>query len=85
MKASGIGSPVFLELNAGWYTSDADYTPYTNILSAVWPTLRHRNYTWSVVSGDKMTATSHYKRESIMTVADPCLIPDVIKCGNTGE
>ncbi|XP_048243311.1 uncharacterized protein LOC124141844 isoform X1 [Haliotis rufescens] len=76
-----VGHGISLEQNSHWH--DADYTPYKNILSAVWPTLRHRNYTWAVVSGDQVDPSSHYKRESLMTVTDPCSMPDVIRCGHT--
>ena len=76
---------MFLEQNGDWKLADADYTPHQNMLSAVWPTLRHRNYTWAVLSGDHVDPPFHYKRESIMTLANPCALPDVIQCGTTGD
>ncbi|XP_046562881.1 uncharacterized protein LOC124271764 [Haliotis rubra] len=76
-----VGQGITLDQNSHW--NDADYTPYKNILSAVWPTLRHRNYTWAVVSGDQLDPSSHYKRETLMIVTDPCSMPGVIKCGHT--
>ncbi|XP_071088930.1 uncharacterized protein [Haliotis cracherodii] len=82
-KGPRIGYSISLDQNNYWEHDDADYTPYKNILSAVWPTLRHRNYTWAVVSGDQVDPSSHYKRESLMTVSDPCSMPDVIRCGHT--
>jgi hypothetical protein len=35
-----IGKEIFLDENDIWKQSDIDYTPYSNMLSAVWPTLR---------------------------------------------
>ncbi|XP_071082513.1 uncharacterized protein [Haliotis cracherodii] len=84
-KVADVGYPITLEQNERWNIADADYTPHRNILSAVWPTLRHRNYTWAVVSGDQVDPSSHYKRESLMTFTKPCSIPDVIKCGHTDK
>ncbi|XP_046562884.1 uncharacterized protein LOC124271767 [Haliotis rubra] len=76
-----VAQGITLDQNSHW--NDADYTPYKNILSAVWPTLRHRNYTWAVVAGDQLDPSSHYMRETLMIVTDPCSMPDVIKCGHT--
>ncbi|XP_046561789.1 uncharacterized protein LOC124270793 [Haliotis rubra] len=76
-----VGQGITFDQNSHW--NDADYTPYKNILSAVWPTLHHRNYTWAVVVADQLDPSSHYKRETLMTVTDPCSMPDVIKCGHT--
>ncbi|XP_067680773.1 uncharacterized protein [Haliotis asinina] len=83
--AKGIGNDIALEQNARWPKVDVDYTPYKNILSAVWPSLRHRKYKWAVVAGNKLDPTSHFKRESLMTVSDPCALAHVIKCGETGR
>jgi hypothetical protein len=35
-----VGKEIFLIENDVWKQTDRDYTPYSNILSAVWPTLR---------------------------------------------
>jgi hypothetical protein len=35
-----VGKEIFLIENDVWKQPDRDYTPYCNILSAVWPTLR---------------------------------------------
>ena len=35
------GQPIYLEENAIWTALDVDYTPYNNIISAVWPQLRY--------------------------------------------
>ncbi|XP_046543946.1 uncharacterized protein LOC124254113 [Haliotis rubra] len=84
-KSSDEGYSISLVQNNRWVHDDVDYTPYKNILSAVWPTLRHRNYTWAVVSGDQVDPSSHYKKDSLMTVTDPCSMPDVVRCGQTAD
>ncbi|XP_071079258.1 uncharacterized protein [Haliotis cracherodii] len=85
MIGKDIGNNITLDQNALWPMLDVDYTPYKNVLSAVWPSLRHRKYKWAVVAGDKLDPTSHYKRESLMTFTDPCALADVVKCGETGK
>ena len=35
------GQPISLKENDIWTDSDVDYTPYRNIISAVWPQLRY--------------------------------------------
>ncbi len=44
-----LSDPVALEENAGWVLPDADYTPYSNRLSAVWADLRYNTYTYAVI------------------------------------
>ena len=34
------GRPIDLKENADWTYADVDYSPYSNIISAVWPKLR---------------------------------------------
>ena len=36
------GDPVVLGVNEDWAEEDMDYTPYTNVISAVWPKLRYK-------------------------------------------
>ncbi|XP_041351011.1 uncharacterized protein LOC121369994 [Gigantopelta aegis] len=76
---NGTITGVILEQNARWFQDDVDYTPYSNMLSAVWPTLRHRDYTWAVVEGGPIEPAAHYKREPLMTTFDPC------KCNKTDK
>lgn len=80
----GYGRDIFLEQNAVWKESDIDYIPYINILSAVWPTLRHRTYIWAVLEMINFDITMYYKEESLK-LADPCSTPHAIKCGKTGK
>ena len=56
--ADGIGQAIYLEKNDRWLPADQDYTPYSNILSAVWPMLRHRSYTWAVLDARTVDVTT---------------------------
>ncbi|XP_041351012.1 uncharacterized protein LOC121369995 [Gigantopelta aegis] len=80
---NGTITGVILEQNARWFQDDVDYTPYSNMLSAVWPTLRHRDYTWAVMEGGSIEPADHYKREPLMTTSDPCTLS--VKCGKTDK
>ncbi|XP_055958811.1 uncharacterized protein LOC126830508 [Patella vulgata] len=77
-----LGTSISLDQNAVWSKPDVDYTPYKNIISAVWPTLRHRNYTWGLLEDQALSIVTHFTRPK-MTIRDPCSHPDVIQCGQT--
>jgi len=80
----GFGRDIFLGLNEDWKAPDADYTPYKNVLSAVWPKLHHRNYTWALIEIKTLDVTMYYK-DDVPLLTDPCSHPDVIRCGKTGN
>lgn len=80
----GVGLPVYLEENARWPTPDKDYTPYKNIISAVWPSLRHGNYKYAIIDAKNVDVTTYYKQVNQLNLKDPC-IPDAIRCGTTGK
>jgi len=82
---SGIGKGIYLEENTAWTLPDADYTPYQNILSAVWPSLRHKSYNWGVLKVDVNNADTFYTDFTELSVTDPCSRPETIKCGITGN
>ncbi|XP_067682774.1 uncharacterized protein [Haliotis asinina] len=83
MDKSGLTSGITIEENAVWQMADVDYTPYSYMLSAVWPSLRHRKYKWAVVEGDNLDPASHFNRDKLMAVSHPCSIASVIRCGET--
>ncbi|XP_035676037.1 uncharacterized protein LOC118415485 [Branchiostoma floridae] len=73
---------ITLELNADWTEYDIDYTNETTMLSAVWPTLRHRKYEWAVLedkSGSSLSAMAGHH----LSVPNPCDHQDMIECGRT--
>ncbi|XP_053398947.1 uncharacterized protein LOC128556937 [Mercenaria mercenaria] len=78
-----VGTDIFLEDNAIWKESDKDYTPYSNILSAVWPTLRYTHYAWAVLLVTENDPTVFYDRSNKLNLRNPCDHPDAIKCGET--
>ncbi|KAK3083351.1 hypothetical protein FSP39_020593 [Pinctada imbricata] len=79
------GSGVYLEENAIWYPDDVDYTPFKNVLSAVWHSGRYSWYTWAVVNAHTLDVTTYYEQLVQLNLTDPCSHPDVVhnKCGNT--
>ncbi|CAC5370733.1 unnamed protein product [Mytilus coruscus] len=79
----GIGKPVFLEQNDLWTEADRDYTPYKNVISAVWPTLRHKNYDYAIIEAKKVDVTTYYRQVNQLNLKTPCDHPDRIKCGHT--
>ncbi|XP_053400998.1 uncharacterized protein LOC128557563 isoform X2 [Mercenaria mercenaria] len=78
-----VGNEIFLEQNDVWKESDKDYTPYNNIISAVWPTLRHAYYTWAVLLFQEDDPTVFYDLSNKLDLKNPCEHPDAIKCGRT--
>ena len=68
-----------------WPSADVDYTPYKNVLSAVWPSLRHRSFQWGVILVQINEALTYYKDFTEVKITDPCSHPDRIKCGATGN
>ena len=80
-----IGKPVYLEQNALWLEPDKDYTPYKNLISAVWPTLRHKDYTYAVLNAKSIDVTTYYRQVNQLSLKDPCAHPDRIKCGHTSK
>jgi hypothetical protein len=53
-----------------WALPDVDYTPYTNIISAVWPTLRHKSYTWGVIQATVNNVDRFYKSFTDIIITD---------------
>ncbi|XP_060572684.1 uncharacterized protein LOC132730723, partial [Ruditapes philippinarum] len=78
-----IGKDIYLEENGIWEAPDEDYTPYNNILSAVWPTLRYTKYYWAVLLVKVNDPTVFYKNTDTLGLKEPCSHPDAIKCGDT--
>ncbi|CAC5375033.1 unnamed protein product [Mytilus coruscus] len=81
----GIGVGVFLEENAAWILTGADYTPFKNVLSAVWPSLRHKPYQWGVVEVNSNNAQTFYKEFTDVVISDPCSHPNTVLCGQTDK
>ncbi|KAJ8299760.1 hypothetical protein KUTeg_023820 [Tegillarca granosa] len=81
---SEVGTKIYLAKHDHWNQKDKDYTPYRNILSAVWPKLRHGNYKWAVLDASYiLDAATFYRPENKLSLSDPCSHPNSIKCGTT--
>ncbi|XP_078621331.1 uncharacterized protein LOC144887808 [Branchiostoma floridae x Branchiostoma japonicum] len=73
-----------LEKNGLWYRDDADYTSSRTALGAVWPNLRHGQYTWAVI--EESAGISDYGSVSASSQFPyPCAHPLAIACGNTTD
>lgn len=68
-----------------WTAPDRDYTPYKNVISAVWPTLRHKNYDYAIIEAKAVDVTTYYRQVIQLNLKTPCDHPDRIKCGHTGR
>ncbi|XP_052082402.1 uncharacterized protein LOC127720030 [Mytilus californianus] len=79
----GYGKEIYLEETGGWNIEDTDYTPYKNILSAVWHSLQHKDFTWAVIEMKTLDALTYYKDFNSIRLSDPCSHPDVVTCGHT--
>ena len=76
------GEPVTFGLNDAWNEDDRDYTTHSNIISAVWPKLRHSQVTWAVLESQGPDVTSHFLASARQPSDDPCSSPQQIACGN---
>ena len=73
-----------MKQNAFWNIDDVDYTPYKNIISAVWPTLRHRDYTYAILNARSVDVAAYYRQTGSLSLTDPCTHVDHMRCGTTG-
>ena len=83
--SDGIGKTIYLAKNDKWEYPDEDYTPYKNVISAVWPSLRHRAYVYAIINARTVDVTTYYEQINQLDLVDPCSHPDAIKCGSTGK
>ncbi|XP_070557450.1 uncharacterized protein [Ptychodera flava] len=73
---------IFLGENQQWTQTDADYTISDHQLSAVWPTLRHGQYSWKVVRDNAITYNG-YQKIVMNYHSYKCDQPQVLGCGKT--
>lgn len=71
-----------LDLNAVWGQEDRDYTPHTNVISAVWPSVRHLNISWIVLASAGPEVKSHYFVSDAPSLQAICSSPLAIACGD---
>ena len=71
-----------LGFNDAWNEDDADYSPHSNVISAVWPTVRNSDVTWAVLrSLGQDVMPSHFLDHASPTLQDPCSSPLHVACG----
>jgi len=81
------GKPIFLPQNYDWTIEDADYTPYINYISAVWPGLKHLKFQYVVLRVDDKDVTSYNLPMGKTSLSDPCSHPHALptSCGTTSK
>ncbi|KAL3873929.1 hypothetical protein ACJMK2_037006, partial [Sinanodonta woodiana] len=79
------GQVIQLQKNSDWLNVDRDYTPYTNIISAVWPTLRYKEYKWAVIEETMLDPSVFYNTTQEVHFDDPCSHPHALQCGTTDK
>ncbi|XP_022103295.1 uncharacterized protein LOC110986023 [Acanthaster planci] len=72
---------VNIEQNAMWPEPDKNYVSSTSFLSAVWPTLRHRDYFWAAIEDAGLTDFGDLDKG----LQYPCDHPRAISCGRTDK
>ncbi|XP_078696223.1 uncharacterized protein LOC144924666 [Branchiostoma floridae x Branchiostoma belcheri] len=79
-------SDIYLETNHRWPLPDREFTPSSNKLSAVWPTLRHGLYDWKVISADSIRHWAYVTPQHALRYSDyRCDSPEVLACGETTD
>ncbi|XP_078696304.1 uncharacterized protein LOC144924691 isoform X1 [Branchiostoma floridae x Branchiostoma belcheri] len=79
-------SDIYLETNQRWPLPDREFTPSSNKLSAVWPTLRHGLYDWKVISADSIRHWAYVTPRHALRYSDyRCDSPEVLACGTTTD
>ena len=70
--------------NERWHEPDREFTPSSTSLQAVWPSLRHGQYLWKVVSGETVEQWAFIHREEPLSYNDyHCTAQEVLACGTT--
>ncbi|XP_078574183.1 uncharacterized protein LOC144860694 [Branchiostoma floridae x Branchiostoma japonicum] len=77
-------SGISLSTNGFWTAPDKDFTRSQDTLSAVWPSLRHGQFYWKVLSGDDIERWSYHRHDNELNYHSfRCDEPESLKCGET--
>ena len=71
-----------LGFNDAWNEDDRDYTTHSNIISAVWPKLRHSRVIVAVLESQGPDVKSYFLESASEPLDDPCSSPLQIACVN---
>ncbi|XP_078573997.1 uncharacterized protein LOC144860568 isoform X2 [Branchiostoma floridae x Branchiostoma japonicum] len=77
-------SGISLSTNHFWTVPDEDFTRSRDTLAAAWPSLRHGDYYWKVLSADSIERWSYHRHENGINYhsfrSDE---PETLRCGQT--
>ena len=67
-----------------WTEPEREFTPYASTISALWPTLRHGQYHWKLVSSSSIAQWAYYRGNNMLEFGDyHCTSEEVLSCGET--
>ncbi|CAH1242631.1 Hypp6913 [Branchiostoma lanceolatum] len=81
-------SGISLSTNHFWTVPDEDFTRSRDTLAADWPSLRHGNYYWKVLSADSIKRWSYHRHGNEIGInyhSFRCDEPETLKCGQTKD
>ncbi|KAI8512010.1 hypothetical protein Bbelb_111100 [Branchiostoma belcheri] len=79
-------SGISLATNHFWTAPDQDFTRSRDTLAAAWPSLRHGDYYWKVLSADSIECWSYHRHgNEINYHSFRCDEPETLRCGQTKE
>ncbi|KAI8512028.1 hypothetical protein Bbelb_111280 [Branchiostoma belcheri] len=77
---------ISLATNHFWTAPDQDFTRSRDTLAAAWPSLRHGDYYWKVLSADSIECWSYQRHgNEINYHSFRCDEPETLRCGQTKE
>ncbi|XP_019626156.1 PREDICTED: cytoplasmic polyadenylation element-binding protein 1-like [Branchiostoma belcheri] len=77
-------SGISLATNHFWTAPDQDFTRSRDTLAAAWPSLRHGDYYWKVLSADSIECWSYHRHgNEINYHSFRCDEPETLRCGQT--
>ncbi|KAI8519528.1 hypothetical protein Bbelb_027850, partial [Branchiostoma belcheri] len=79
-------SGISLATNQFWTVPDEDFTRSRDTLAAAWPSLRHGNYYWKVLSAESIERWSFHRQENEINYHSfRCDEPETLRCGQTKD
>ncbi|XP_078658232.1 uncharacterized protein LOC144903715, partial [Branchiostoma floridae x Branchiostoma belcheri] len=79
-------SGISLATNHFWTVPDEDFTRSRDTLAAAWPSLRHGDYYWKVLSAESIQRWSFHRQENEINYHSfRCDEPETLRCGQTKD
>ncbi|XP_078658227.1 uncharacterized protein LOC144903711 [Branchiostoma floridae x Branchiostoma belcheri] len=77
---------ISLATNHFWTVPDEDFTRSRDTLAAAWPSLRHGDYYWKVLSAESIECWSFHRQENEINYHSfRCDEPETLRCGQTKD